>query len=241
MRSHATLPAVVDAVAAAPIFRRAGLQVVDLSHNPLGALPADVAFSGVAQELVLENTTLQSLGGLEPSDALTALEPGVWNAGVPITVVPVASVDALGRVAVDTSKLAELVAAGLPPEIYLLAPDSSRSERWRARANKLLVEMAHLAGSDGARKAVADAIAGMVPDHKPVLTTSELLIWKMREMLPLANFVIASPAASRARRRTREGPARWLAWARGSRSSAWVRSPSTRPETRRGSPPGPCR
>ncbi|MEI2651464.1 MAG: PhzF family phenazine biosynthesis protein [Microthrixaceae bacterium] len=30
---------------------------------------------------------------------LTALEPGVWNAGVPITVVPVASVDALGRVA----------------------------------------------------------------------------------------------------------------------------------------------
>lgn len=96
--------------------------------------------------------------GLEPSDALTALEPGVWNAGVPITVVPLASVDALGRVAVDTSKLAELVAAGLPPEIYLLAPDSSRSERWRARMFAPGIGIAE----DPATGAAAVAAAGLL-------------------------------------------------------------------------------
>ena len=69
-----------------------------------------------------------------------------------------ASVDALGRVAVDTSKLAELVAAGLPPEIYLLAPDSSRSERWRARMFAPGIGIAE----DPATGAAAVAAAGLL-------------------------------------------------------------------------------
>lgn len=96
--------------------------------------------------------------GLETADALTALEPGVWNAGVPITVVPVASVEVLGRVSVDTSRLGAVVAGGLPPEFYLLAPDSSRSERWRARMFAPGIGIAE----DPATGAAAVAAAGLL-------------------------------------------------------------------------------
>ena len=69
--------------AAAPLFKRTVLAVLDISDNPIGAFPATVAFGASVLVLLAENA---SLGGLDPAvmrvmvlrnNSLSSLPPAV--------------------------------------------------------------------------------------------------------------------------------------------------------------------
>lgn len=115
--------------------------------------------------------------GLTSADLLPALEPGVWSAGVPFTVVPLASIDALGRARADAGGLAGLVAAGLPPEFYLLTPVGSDGDRWRARMFAPGLGIAEDPATGAAACAVAGLLATLADDG-----TSDWLIEQGVEM-----------------------------------------------------------
>jgi trans-2,3-dihydro-3-hydroxyanthranilate isomerase len=111
-----------------------------------------------------QSTRVLAALGLEANDAHTSLGPGVWNAGVPITVLPISTVEALARVQVDTGRLAELVADGLPPEFYLLAPDPEGADRWRARMFAPGIGIAEDPATGAAAVAGAGLLSTVAPD-----------------------------------------------------------------------------
>lgn len=134
--------------------------------------------------------------GLAPADALTALGMGVWNAGVPITIVPIASVEALGRVRIDTTRLADLVAGGLPPEYYLLAPDSSHADRWRARMFAPGIGIPEDPATGAAAVAAAGLLSTVAVDGEATWLIEQGVEMGRRSLLELAATVRGGAASS---------------------------------------------
>lgn len=98
--------------------------------------------------------------GLDAVDSHPTLPAGVWSAGVPFTIVPVASTESLARARVDTGRLAAAVASGLPPEFYLLTetPTIDDTPSWRARMFAPGIGIAE----DPATGAAACAVSGLL-------------------------------------------------------------------------------
>lgn len=100
--------------------------------------------------------TIASLG-LEPDDASPELPAGVWTAGVPFTVVPLRTVDALGRATPDAATGTTTLTA-VEPAFYLVAPTDDLGGHWRARMFAPALGIAE----DPATGAAACAFAGLV-------------------------------------------------------------------------------
>ena len=103
--------------------------------------------------------------GLDGDDVHPDLGVGVWNAGVPILVVPVASIDVLGRARPDTARMADVVASGYPPEFYLLAPAPAGGDQaWRSRMFAPAIGIPEDPATGAAACAAAGLLASIAPD-----------------------------------------------------------------------------
>lgn len=72
--------------------------------------------------------------GLSMADLHREIGPSAWSAGLPFTIVTVADVATLGRVAIDQSRWAEAVLPTPGIALYVLAPlDGIKGRNWRAR------------------------------------------------------------------------------------------------------------
>lgn len=108
--------------------------------------------------------------GLTTDRAHPALGSGVWSAGVPFTVIPVASLDALGSCRVDGSRLATLTSAGIPTAFYVLTGDG---DRWSARMFAPDHGIAEDPATGSAACAAAGLLATTVPDGEARWTLTQ--------------------------------------------------------------------
>lgn len=100
--------------------------------------------------------------GLSAADAHPDLDVGVWSAGVPFTVIPLSSVDALGRARVQLADLESAIVAPAVGEFYLLAPAGDR--HWRSRMFAPMLGIAEDPATGSAACAAAGLLATIEPD-----------------------------------------------------------------------------
>lgn len=180
---------------------RAGAVAVEVSTSDadddlgrarfVGPQPARLASELGADDLA---ATLASLG-LDDADASTTLRAGVWSAGVPFTVVPLASVDALGRARPDAGRLAATTSAAVEPFLYVIAPDDDAAGmRWRARMFAAGLGIAEDPATGSAACALAGLLASVVSDGPASWTITQGVEMGRRSELHLDATVTSGDA-----------------------------------------------
>ncbi len=144
-----------------PGGRRATL-IAPRLPEPLGAPAADAAAAAL---------------GLPDSELHPDLPVEGWSAGVPFTIVPVASASALASASIDRSSWEDWVAGTAAPDLYVITPGDTPA-RWRARmfGPGLGIE------EDPATGAAACALAGWLARRDPSDGTQQHVIEQGVEM-----------------------------------------------------------
>ncbi|MFN8050715.1 MAG: PhzF family phenazine biosynthesis protein [Acidimicrobiales bacterium] len=133
--------------------------------------------------------------GLEPGDALNALPMGVWSAGVPFTIVPVGSLDALGRASVDGATLRS-ASADVARFLYVVTPGSAHGDHWRARMFATDLGIAEDPATGGAACAFAGLLATVAADGGASWLVEQGVEMGRRSLLDLGATVRANAAVA---------------------------------------------